>query len=192
MSAIFWCLFEETPRPPPLPSFPFPNHHPFGVRWREEPMPLVPVAEGPLTTYSYHIQIPVPGEPGGPPLWNLGSPSQDSTPPDPAIPTDPDSFSPHPVNPEEPVSFSPAPQSSPCMAPLSKPSKTYLRRRTEKLQPVLISTSGPGGKAVHLPDTPTLPPARRRKGEKRCGRFVCISKIYFHCSYPVLQFCRQQ
>ena len=67
MSANIRELFEETPRPGPLPTFPFPNDHPFAIRWKDSPGLPVPVGVGPLSTYHEHIQIPFPGEPGAPP-----------------------------------------------------------------------------------------------------------------------------
>ena len=62
MSAIIRSLFEDTPRPGPLPTFPFPNDHPFAVRWKDLPGLPVPVGVGPLSTYHEHLQIPIPGD----------------------------------------------------------------------------------------------------------------------------------
>ena len=75
-----WSLFEETPRPSHLPPCLFPNEYPFELGFKYYPQPVVPVPSGPLSSYhdhdhdplsSYHDhdRIPVPGEPGAPPVW---------------------------------------------------------------------------------------------------------------------------
>ena len=178
MSAFLWCLFEETPRPQPLPTFPFPNHHPFSVRCQESLGPLVPVGEGPLSSYHDHILIPVPGELGGPPLWTPVSPAMVGSPAaSPAtflesIPTDP----------QRSKSISPVPNSIPpepeIIDTFPEPRKTYLSRRARGLPPLQCFSSDVGNQAVTLLSQ-NLAPERRRKGERRCGRFVCFSDFAF-------------
>ena len=191
MSAFLWCLFEETPRPQPLPTFPFPNHHPFSVRCQESLGPLVPVGEGPLSSYHDHILIPVPGELGGPPLWTPVSPAMVGSPAaSPAtflesIPTDP----------QRSKSISPVPNSIPpepeIIDTFPEPRKTYLSRRARGLPPLQCFSSDVGNQAVTLLSQ-NLAPERRRKGERRCGRFVfqtllfplCVISIFFTVLLP--------
>ena len=198
MSAFLWCLFEETPRPQPLPTFPFPNHHPFSVRCQESLGPLIPVGEGPLSSYHDHILIPVPGELGGPPLWTPVSPAMVGSPAaSPAtflesIPTDP----------QRSKSISPVPNSIPpepeIIDTFPEPRKTYLSRRARGLPPLQCFSSDVGNQAVTLLSQ-NLAPERRRKGERRCGRFVCFSdfafpslrhKHFLHCPPSRCDSCR--
>ena len=169
MSAPLWCLFEETPRPKPLPTFPFPNHHPFSVRCQESLGPLIPVGEGPLSSYHDHVLIPVPGELGGPPLWTPVSPAMVGSPS-----TFPESTS---TDPPRSKSISPVPNSIPpdpeIIDNFPKPCKTYLSRRARGLPPLQCFSSDVGNLGVTLLSE-NLAPERRRKGERRCGRFVCL------------------
>ena len=82
-AATLWQLFDETPRPPPLPPAPYPNHHPFAVRIDDPPPAVVPVESGPLSTYWSH-EVPIPGQgENAPPPWWPYSPQQDSPCPSP-------------------------------------------------------------------------------------------------------------
>ena len=69
-AATFRRLFEDLPRPAPLPPSPYPNCHPYAVR-EEEPLPaVVEVDSGPLITYWDHdYTVPIPGVGSGPPAW---------------------------------------------------------------------------------------------------------------------------
>ena len=149
-AAFFRSLFEELPRPKPLPMFPHPNCHPYAVRCiRGPPMAVVPVASGPLSTYWARDEVPIPGQPDGPPEWWPYSPQESDSP---ACPMPPPCTSPPPCP-------SP-PQQEPDLV-LLKPKKTYLgRKRT-----LVVRKSPP------LQGLTTAPlPARRKKNEKRCGR----------------------
>ena len=127
MSALFRHLLENHPRPKSMPSFPHPNSHPFAIRWRDSPVTPVPVSSGPLTTY--RCEIPVPGQEGGPPLWESS----------PTI-TSPSCYNLPPITPNENApqgDLQPDQLASPLVipSPIVQASKTYLSRATRGLPP---------------------------------------------------------
>ena len=160
MSAIIRSLFEDTLRPGPLPTFPFPNDHPFAVRWKDLPGLPVPVGVGPLSTYHEHLQIPIPGEPGAPPPWTLDSPSSSwEGPPTPSLANNADCID----------SISPDPLSPP-PAPYQLPTRTYKSRKEKGLAP-LIPAVAEISEVNWLQSAPHFPTASRRNlREQRCGR----------------------
>lgn len=158
MSANIRELFEETPRPGPLPTFPFPNDHPFAIRWKDSPGLPVPVGVGPLSTYHEHIQIPYPGEPGAPPPWTPVSPSWEGPP----TPTPADYVDCTDSTPPEPL--------SPLPAPCHPPMKTYTSRKERGLAP-LIPPDPQVTDVNWLESAPCFPTdSRRNLREERCGR----------------------
>ena len=168
MSANIRSLFEDTPRPGPLPTFPFPNDHPFAIRWKDSPGVPVPVGVGPLSTYQEHIKIPIPGEAGAPPPWTPVSPSREgpSTPCLASYADCTDSFPPD--------------SSSPPPAPCQVPTKTYISRKGKGLAPLL--PPAPEMTEVNwLQSAPNFPTASRRNlREQRCGR---LQKRFCKCKF---------
>ena len=182
-----WALFEETPRPSHLPPCLFPNEYPFELGFKYYPQPVVPVTSGPLSSYhdhdhdhdplsSYHDhdRIPVPGEPGAPPVWcsdfppdqpdvplpSAGAPLPSST-AAPLLPID----VPGPASSHSSLASTDCPSLSPPVMSCILPSKTY----PGKLPHLHLSKSD---KILASPPqtSPFLPEPKRRKNERRCGR----------------------
>ena len=183
-AATFRRLFEDLPRPAPLPPSPYPNCHPYAVR-EEEPLPaVVEVDSGPLITYWDHdYTVPIPGVGSGPPAWWPYSPVDNESPcpspsasPPPLPPTSGPSppFSTTPMPPPGPSS--PAPPPALPTAPPHKALKTYLGRTRRGISP-------PSGRSpLSVLPSPARLPARRKKEEKRCGRWnylKCMSFFQF-------------
>ena len=183
-AATFRRLFEDLPRPAPLPPSPYPNCHPYAVR-EEEPLPaVVEVDSGPLITYWDHdYTVPIPGVGSGPPAWWPYSPVDNESPcpspsasPPPLPPTSgpspPSSTTPMPP----PGPSSPAPPPALPTAPPHKALKTYLGRTRRRISP-------PSGRSpLSVLPSPARLPARRKKEEKRCGRWnylKCMSFFQF-------------
>ena len=196
-AATLWQLFDETPRPPPLPPAPYPNHHPFAVRIDDPPPAVVPVESGPLSTYWSH-EVPIPGQgENAPPPWWPYSPQQDSPCPSPpalSCPLLPASSCPSPPassRPSPPPSSCPSPPALPRPLPPAsplpqteqlshKPLKTYLLRTRRRS----VRTTGSSPPPVLASPAPAPSPARRKKDEKRCGRsFYCSLKYTLYSLY---------